>query len=108
MLTTERTVEELSSTCTGAAMPSSMGPTFCPPPSSRSSPKAMCAASSVGMTRRLASPRSVASWKAFSRTSSSKAASALISPSISRSGASARAWASASRIFSELSVSKEP
>src|SRR3546814_3701800 len=59
----------------------------------------MLAASSVGMTRRLAAPFSLELGKIFSRTASSRAASACISPSTSSSGLRRCSSARALRIF---------
>src|SRR3546814_2177912 len=66
----------------------------------------MLAASSVGMTRRLAAPFSLELGKIFSRTASSRAASACISPSTSSSGLRRCSSARALRIRSEAHTSE--
>jgi hypothetical protein len=68
----------------------------------------MLAASRVGMTRRFASPFRREFGNAWCRTSSESAASACISPSISRWGR--RSWmrANAARIFAAEGASLVP
>src|SRR5438034_4219221 len=88
MLTTRRTVADGVRMCTGRAAPSRIGPMVTPPPEAVFSRlKAMFAASSVGITRRFASPRNRERGNTRRRISSESAASPCISPSASSWGA---------------------
>src|SRR6185437_8242837 len=109
MLMMRRTVAVGVRMCTGFAAPRRMGPTVMPqPPTVFSRLKEMFAASSVGMTRRFASPFRRDCGKAAWRTSSESAASPCISPSTSRSGMRSRMRASAWRIFAAEGASLVP
>ena len=109
MLTRRRTVAVGVRMCAGRASPSRIGPTVMPwPEVALSTLKVMLAASSVGITSRLASRVSAAPGKSWSSSSRDKAASPCISPSTSNAGWSERINSSARRILRALAVSSLP